>query len=60
MSLEEIEFIKCDISSENTDTFKFLLEIIKWDKILHHVYPHETFHFIFSDLYDKEKQRNRN
>ena len=29
--LEKIKFIKRDISSENIDTFKFLLENIKWD-----------------------------
>ena len=32
--LEKIKFIKRGISSENTDTFKFLLENIKCDRIL--------------------------
>ena len=47
--------IKDDISSENIDTFKYLQENIKWDNILPANSPdkaYETFHFIFSDLYD--------
>ena len=47
--------IKHDISSENIDTFKYLQENIKWDNILPANSPdkaYETFHFIFSDLYD--------
>ena len=54
-SLEKTKFIKRDISSENTATFKFLLENINWDRILPNDSPdkaYETFHFIFSDLYD--------
>ena len=42
-------------SCENIDTFKFLLKNIKWDKILPDNSPDkacETFHFIFSDMYD--------
>ena len=53
--LEKIVFIKRDISSGNIDTFKFLLENTKWGKILPDNSPdktYETFHFIFSDLYD--------
>ena len=53
-SLEKIKFIKRDISSENIDIFKFLLENIKGDKILLDNSPdkaYEIFHFIFSDLY---------
>ena len=45
-SLEKTKFIKHDISSENTDTFEFLLENIKWGKILPDNSPdkaHETF-----------------
>ena len=45
-SLEKTKFIKHDISSENIDTFKFLLENIKWGKILPDNSPdkaHETF-----------------
>ena len=55
--LEKTTFIKRDTSSENIDTFKFLPENIKWDKILPDDSPdkaYETFHFIFSDLYDTE------
>ena len=33
-SLEKAKFIKSDISSESIDTFKLLLENIKWDNIL--------------------------
>ena len=53
--LEKRKFIKRDISSENIDTFKFLLENMKWDNILpakSSDKAHETFLFIFSDLYD--------
>ena len=48
-SLEKTKFIKRDISSENIGTFKFLLENIKWDKILPNNSPdkaYQTFHFI--------------
>ena len=51
----QTKFIKHDVSSENIDTFKFLLENIKWDNILPTNSPdktYETFHFIFSDLHD--------
>ena len=54
-SLEKTKFIKRDISSENIDTFKFLLENITWDKVLPYNSPdtaYETLHFIFSDLCD--------
>ena len=54
-SLEKTKFIKRDISSENINTFKFLLENIKWDNILPANSPdkaYETFYFTFSDLYD--------
>ena len=54
-SLEKTKFIKGDISSENIDTFKFLLENIKWDNLLPGSSPdkaYETFHFIFSELYE--------
>ena len=54
-SLEKTKFIKRDISSKNIDTFKFLLGNIKWGNILPANSPdkaYETFHFIFSDLYD--------
>ena len=54
-SLEKTKFIKGDISSENIDTFNFLLGNIKWDKILPDSSPdkaYKTFHFFFSDLYD--------
>ena len=54
-SLEKRKFIKRDISSKNIDTFKFLLENMKWDNILPAKSPdkaHETFLFIFSDLDD--------
>ena len=53
MFLEKTKFIKSGISCEDIDTFKFLLENIKWDKILSSNYPdkaYETFHFICSDL----------
>ena len=49
-SLEKTKFTKRDISSENIDTFKILLEDIKWDKLLPNNSPdkpYETFHFIF-------------
>ena len=54
-SLGKTKFVKHDISSENIDTFKFLLENIKWDDILPVNSPdnaYETFYIIFSDLYD--------
>ena len=50
-----LKLIKRDISSGNIDTFKFLLENTKWDKILLDNSPdktYETFHFIFFALYD--------
>ena len=45
-SLKKTEFIK----RESTDTFKFLLEVIKWNRILPNNFPnkaYETFHCIF-------------
>ena len=54
-SLGKTKSVKHDISSENIDTFKFLLENIKWDDILPVNSPdnaYETFYIIFSDLYD--------
>ena len=54
-SLEKTKIIKRDISSENIDTFKLLLENIKWDNVLPNNSPdkaYETFHFICSDLYN--------
>ena len=59
-SLEKTKFIKRDISSENIDTFKFLLENIKWENILPANSPdktYETFHFTFPDLYDTAFQK---
>ena len=53
--LKKKKIIKRDISSENIDTFKFLLENIKWDKVSPNYSPdkaYETLHFIFSDLYE--------
>ena len=53
-SLEKTKSVKRGISSENIDTFKFLLENIKWDNILPAKSPdkaYETFYFIFSDFY---------
>ena len=54
-ALQKKKFIRRVIFSERIDTFKFLLENIKWDKILPDNCSdkaYETFHFIFSDLYD--------
>ena len=54
-ALQKKNFIRRVIFSERIDTFKFLLENIKWDKILPDNCSdkaYETFHFIFSDLYD--------
>ena len=47
--------MKRDISSDDTNTLKFLLENMKWDNILLANSPdkaYETFYFIFCDLYD--------
>ena len=57
---QEKKIIKRDISSENIDTFKFLLENIKWENILPANSPdktYETFHFTFPDLYDTAFQK---
>ena len=54
-SLGKTKLIKHDISSDYTDTFKFLLENIKWDKILLDNSPDKAYEislYIFSDLYD--------
>ena len=54
-SLDKAKVIKGDISSENNDTFKFLLENTKWDRILPNNSPgnaNETFYFISSNFYD--------
>ena len=54
-SPEKAIFIKSGTSSGNIDTFNFLLENIKWDNILPSNATdkaYETFHFIFSVLYD--------
>ena len=62
-SLEKTKFIKSDISSENIDTFKFLLENTKQDKILPDSSPdkaYETSHFIFFDLYDTAFSKREN
>ena len=53
------QIIKRDISSENIDTFKFLLENIKWVKLLRassQDKTYETFHFIFSDTAFSKKE----
>ena len=52
---KKTKFIKHDISSENIETLKFLLQNIKWDNILPAHSPgkaYESFYFVFSDLYD--------
>ena len=58
-SLEKTKFIKRDISSENIDTFKFLLENLKWDNILpqiKHIRPSSLFFLICMILpFQKEK-----
>ena len=56
-SLKKTKFIKRDISSENNDTFKFVLGKNggKRDKILPNNSPekrYETLQFIFTDFYD--------
>ena len=60
--LEKTKFIKHDISTEKIDTFKFLLENVKWDKILPDNSPDKAygiFRFIFCDLNNVHFQKEK-
>ena len=54
VSLGKRKLIKHHISNQNIDSFKFLLQNLKWGRILHVNSPnrvHESFHFTFADFF---------